>query len=144
MQAAFSTARATGRCCAPEFAAGGVQVVLSNTGDAGYQGFDTDSAAQLAASAACATRLPGCCCCIDRWQRAPEAPLTLLPCELISRNGDTLRGLVSKLAQQWQLPAEFQAWLLAHPVDQLAGGPHRARRPAPAGAVADPLCALGH
>ena len=33
----------------------------------------------------------------------------MLPCELISRNGDTLRGLVSKLAQQWQLLASFRS-----------------------------------
>lgn len=140
VQAAFSTARDWALLRAG-FAAGGVQVVLSNTGDAGYQGFDTDSAAQLAASAAAPRGFPAKLLVLlhGRWQRAPEAPLTLLPCELISRNGDTLRGLVSKLAQQWQLPAEFQAWLLAHPVwanslvDRIVP-----EALAPAGAVAEP------
>lgn len=140
VQAAFSTARDWALLRAG-FAAGGVQVVLSNTGDAGYQGFDTDSAAQLAASAAAPRGFPAKLLVLlhGRWQRAPEAPLTLLPCELISRNGDTLRGLVSKLAQQWQLPRDFQAWLLAHPVwtnslvDRIVP-----EALAPAGAVAEP------
>ena len=57
VQAAFSTARDWALLRAG-FAAGGVQVVLSNTGDAGYQGFDTDSAAQLAASAAAPRGFP--------------------------------------------------------------------------------------
>ena len=95
------SARARLGAAARRVCAGGVQVVLSNTGDAGYQGFDTDSAAQLAASAAAPRGFPAKLLVLlhGRWQRARGAA-HLLPCELISRNGDTLRGLVSKLAQQ--------------------------------------------
>jgi tagaturonate reductase len=140
VQAALSTARDWPQLRAG-FASGTVQVVLSNTGDAGYQGFDDDSAAQLGAAAAAPRGFPAKLLVLlhERWQRVPEAPLSLLPCELISRNGDTLRDIVSQLAQQWQLPTEFQAWLLAHPVwanslvDRIVP-----EALSPAGAVAEP------
>jgi tagaturonate reductase len=37
--------------------------------------------------------------------------LVILPCELIERNGDTLRDLVRVLARQWQLGDRFDRWL---------------------------------
>jgi tagaturonate reductase len=40
--------------------------------------------------------------------------LTLLPCELVERNGDVLRDVVRELARQWRLPADFIEWLGAH------------------------------
>jgi tagaturonate reductase len=38
-------------------------------------------------------------------------PLTILPAELITNNGDVLRGIVVDLAKRWQLPAAFDGWL---------------------------------
>jgi tagaturonate reductase len=49
-----------------------------------------------------------------RWRSVPEAPLSLFPCELIERNGDTLRDLVAGLAREWALPEDFIAWLRGH------------------------------
>jgi tagaturonate reductase len=37
--------------------------------------------------------------------------LVVLPCELIERNGDTLRDLVHQLARRWTLGARFDRWL---------------------------------
>ncbi len=37
--------------------------------------------------------------------------MVILPCELIDRNGDNLKTVVLKLAETWQLPAEFKAWI---------------------------------
>lgn len=140
VQAALSTARDWPQLRAG-FATGTVQVVLSNTGDAGYQGFDTDSAAQLEAGACAPRGFPAKLLVLlhERWQHAPEAPLSLLPCELISRNGDTLRDIVLSLAQQWHTSPAFQVWLLAHPVwanslvDRIVP-----EALSPAGAVAEP------
>lgn len=42
---------------------------------------------------------------------AHKAGLHLLPCELIDRNGDTLREICLRYAQEWALPAEFLTWL---------------------------------
>jgi tagaturonate reductase len=49
-----------------------------------------------------------------RWCSVPAAPLSLFPCELVERNGDTLRDLVAGLAQEWALPEDFVAWLRGH------------------------------
>ena len=35
----------------------------------------------------------------------------MLPCELIDDNGDALKALVLRYAQEWQLPAAFMQWL---------------------------------
>ena len=42
---------------------------------------------------------------------APIRGLVILPCELIERNGDTLRDLVRVLAHRWALGARFDRWL---------------------------------
>ncbi|MFH8135324.1 tagaturonate reductase [Pantoea osteomyelitidis] len=38
----------------------------------------------------------------------------IVPCELIDHNGDALRALVLRYAQQWQLPSAFSAWVSEH------------------------------
>jgi tagaturonate reductase len=47
------------------------------------------------------------------WQRfqSGSAALTLLPTELIERNGDKLRELVLTQAQSWALPGAFSQWV---------------------------------
>lgn len=42
--------------------------------------------------------------------------LTVIPCELIERNGDKLAGIVTELAQRWNLGAPFCRWLESHVV----------------------------
>ncbi len=44
----------------------------------------------------------------------PTAALSLLPCELVERNGDVLRDVVSRLAQEWLLQDGFVQWLQQH------------------------------
>jgi tagaturonate reductase len=45
-----------------------------------------------------------------RFDRNSE-PLTVLPAELIARNGDVLRDIVLDLARRWQLPQSFIDWV---------------------------------
>lgn len=45
-----------------------------------------------------------------RYQSRTPAP-TMLPCELIERNGEKLCALIVEQCQAWGLPAEFQAWV---------------------------------
>jgi tagaturonate reductase len=101
-----------------EFAADTLQVVVSNTGDAGWRLDDTDGPQALAPQAAAPRAFPAklLVALHDRWQARPEAALTLLPCELVARNGERLRDIVVGLAAQWRLDAGFQAWLLERPV----------------------------
>ena len=40
--------------------------------------------------------------------------MVILPCELIDRNGDNLKKIVLRLAEDWQLPAAFAQWIEQH------------------------------
>lgn len=40
-----------------------------------------------------------------------EKGMILLPCELIDRNGDNLKGIIIKLAELWKLEASFITWI---------------------------------
>ncbi len=42
--------------------------------------------------------------------------LTIVPCELIEKNGDNLKETVLQFAAHWQLPAEFASWINAHTI----------------------------
>lgn len=82
------------------------QWVVSNTGDSGYQVADDSSLAAVP------TSFPGKLTKLLRARfLAGKAGLTLLPCELISRNGEVLKEIVIKLAQQDYQDASFVAWL---------------------------------
>lgn len=65
--------------------------------------------------------------------------LTILPCELISRNGEALRAIVLDLAARWYQGGDFSAWLESKVifcntlVDRIVSEPLF-----PAGAVAEP------
>ena len=84
------------------------QVVISNTGDSGYACFAEDTAELLGDPA----RVPRgfaakLAVLLHARFQAGAAPLTLLPCELVTSNGDTLRGLVAGIARDWNTSAEF-------------------------------------
>ena len=117
------------------------QVIVSNTGDAGYQLDARDDARLLEAGAPVPHSFPAKLLVLlhARWRLNPQAPLSLLPCELIARNGDTLRDLLITVAGQWATPAGFVAWLREHCVwanslvDRIVSEPVH-----PVGAVAEP------
>jgi len=93
-----------------------VQVVLSNTGDNGYCLDDRDGPEALAANAAAPHGFPAKLLVLlhDRWQENSAAPLSLFPCELVSRNGDVLREVVAGLATHWGLEPAFGDYLASH------------------------------
>lgn len=101
-----------------EFTEGGVRVVVSNTGDAGWQLVGEDNASLLEAHAPAPRGFPAKLLVLlhARWQACPDQPLTLLPCELVAGNGDRLRALVCALAEAWGLPEAFRAWVATDPV----------------------------
>ena len=75
---------------------------------------------------------------IYRFQNG-AAPLLILPCELVSDNGEVLRQLLAGLSDAWNECAEFKAWLAASVticdtlVDRIVSEPIE-----PIGAVAEP------
>ncbi|CAM3672987.1 tagaturonate reductase [Cohnella lubricantis] len=50
----------------------------------------------------------------ERFQGDPASGLLLLPCELVERNGDKLRDIVLRHAQDWGLPEAFSKWIREH------------------------------
>lgn len=92
------------------------QVIVSNTGDSGYQLDARDDVGLLADADRVPHSFPAKLLVLlhARWRERPEAPLSIYPCELISRNGDTLRGIVAQLAGRWGQPAAFKAYLQSH------------------------------
>ncbi|HLO96349.1 MAG TPA: mannitol dehydrogenase family protein [Burkholderiaceae bacterium] len=120
---------------------GPVRVIVSNTGDSGWLPAPGDHAGLLAQEADAPASFPARLLVLlhGRWQAGPTAELTVLPCELVSRNGDRLRELVVSLAREWRCPPDFVEWLQAHVVwgnslvDRIVSEALE-----PAGAVAEP------
>ncbi|CAN7337190.1 mannitol dehydrogenase family protein [Trinickia sp. LjRoot230] len=116
------------------------QVVISNTSDSGYLSFADDTAELLAPGA----RVPRgfaakLVVLLHARFAAGAAPLTLLPCELITNNGDTLRALVSGIAREWHSDPAFVRYIedtcvwVNSLVDRIVSEPIQ-----PVGAIAEP------
>lgn len=107
------------------------QIIISNTGDSGYALDPRDGPALIEN----VDQVPQgfvaklVVLLFQRWQsegsekkedgqalqeNLPARPLTLYPCELIARNGDTLRDLVCGVARAWELPESYLAYLSSH------------------------------
>lgn len=113
--------------------------VLSNTGDAGYAVTPGEGKGGLGADAPLAS-FPGKLAQLlhARFQRGGR-PLTVLPCELVNRNGPVLKGIVREIAAEAGAGADFLRFLdedvvFANTlVDRIVSEPLE-----PAGAVAEP------
>ncbi|WP_028229524.1 mannitol dehydrogenase family protein [Paraburkholderia ferrariae] len=116
------------------------RVVISNTGDTGYARFAEDGADLLGPGA----RVPRgfvakLVVLLKARFDAGAAPLTLYPCELLTRNGDTLRALVMELAREWKASPDFVDYLgrgcvwVNSLVDRIVSEPIQ-----PVGAIAEP------
>jgi len=44
----------------------------------------------------------------------PNKGLTIIPCELINYNADTLKNIILKYIEDWHLETEFKNWVLEH------------------------------
>jgi len=84
------------------------KVVICNTADKGYD----ISAEKSVYPAGVPASFPGKLTKLlyYRFDRSGE-PLTILPAELVSRNGDVLRDIVRTLAKRWGLRPSFLEWL---------------------------------
>ncbi|CVI19473.1 Altronate oxidoreductase [Agrobacterium fabacearum CFBP 5771] len=91
----------------------GAGVILSNTGDRGYEldSFDGPGLADDFTLVPKSFPAKLCLLLLERFQTNPEAPVSIFPCELVPRNGDRLKEVVRQLADEWQLPAGFGFYL---------------------------------
>lgn len=117
------------------------RIILSNTGDRGFDLDSIDTAASVADRSIAPKSFPAkiTTLLLERFEQCPDDPISIYPCELISRNGDKLRSLVLELATAWNLPPEFNAYIdrsccFANSlVDRIVSEPIE-----PVGAVAEP------
>jgi len=118
-----------------------VRVIVSNTGDAGYQLDERDTADRLSNDALVPHSFPAKLLTLlnARWRERPQDGVSIYPCELVDRNGDALRDIVLGLARQWLLPELFIRYLQEHCVwvnslvDRIVSAPID-----PVGAIAEP------
>jgi tagaturonate reductase len=94
-----------------ELAAGPVQVIVSNTGDRGYVLSEEDHRGLLGGDAVPRSFPAKLLVLLHGRYRRGGAPVTLLPCELLVRNGTVLRDCVVQLARGWELDEAFVGWL---------------------------------
>ena len=94
-----------------ELAATSVRVIVSNTGDKGFELSDQDGPALLDQDAAPRSFPAKLLVLLYRRYLRGGAPITLFPCELVANNGATLRDVVRKLALAWQLDGGFIVYL---------------------------------
>ena len=89
------------------------EVILSNTGERGFDLDPRDDRGLAADAAHIPVSFPAKLAVLlyQRWRSRPETPISIAPCELISRNGDRLGAIVSKIAADWGLPGEFIRYL---------------------------------
>lgn len=113
-----------------------VAFVVSNTGDQGYTVPDADRNNKGGMSVSFPGRLLDL---LHQRYLVNARPLTIMPCELVSRNGEVLRDMVVELAETRRLEERFIRWLTENViwacsvVDRIASEPIE-----PAGAVAEP------
>jgi tagaturonate reductase len=87
------------------------EIVFSNTGDCGYV-VDPTEAQRRPDASEIPLSFPAklLALLIARYERG-AAPLLVLPCELVSRNGHALRSLLAELTDRWGEGADFRRWL---------------------------------
>lgn len=117
------------------------RIIISNTGDRGFDLDSTDTRETMADRSHPPASFPAkiAALLLERFERVPGEPVSLYPCELISRNGDRLKGLILSLARDFGFPDTFHSYLgekchFANSlVDRIVSEPLE-----PVGAVAEP------
>lgn len=116
-----------------------VRVMVSNTGDRGYDPAPDDHAGLLEGDVPPRGFPARLLALLLARYRHGGVPVTLLPCELVANNGAVLRDRVLGLARAWTPDAAFIAWLetgcvwVNSLVDRIVSEPIE-----PVGAVAEP------
>ncbi|MDQ0349236.1 mannitol dehydrogenase family protein [Ancylobacter vacuolatus] len=119
--------------------AGEARLVISNMGDSGYRVAPEEATPALLAGGVPASFPAKLTALLHHRWSAGGGPLTVLPCELINRNGEVLAAEVGRLATASGAPPAFAGWIdrsviFANTlVDRIVSEPIE-----PVGAVAEP------
>lgn len=115
--------------------------VLSNVGDGGYRVANVDRSLAVVEGEYAPKSFPAILLALmyARWRHGNFEPLTMLPCELVQRNGDTLKRIIVDFAGEIGVDNSFRNWLeqdcvwVNSLVDRIVSEPIE-----PVGAVAEP------
>ena len=115
--------------------------IVSNVGDSGYAVAPADRSATILDGTCAPQSFPAILLSLlhGRWRNGNPTPVTLLPCELVRRNGDTLKRILHELAVEIGADPAFMQWLdqtclwVNSLVDRIVSEPID-----PVGAVAEP------
>ncbi|MBD8261497.1 tagaturonate reductase [Pantoea agglomerans] len=91
-----------------------LRMVFSNTTEAGIAFVGTDQLTDQPASSFPGKLTQLLWARYSHFNGASDRGWLVVPCELIDHNGDTLRDLVLRYADQWHLPSEFKTWVHQH------------------------------
>ena len=88
------------------------EILVSNMGDTGYAVAAADRDPTILGAASAPASFPGKLLALmhRRW-RGTGRPLTVLPCELLNRNGRALEAVLHGLAKDVRAPAAFVDWM---------------------------------
>jgi tagaturonate reductase len=114
-------------------------IVVSNVGEGGYEVSAEDWLHRPVAGVVPTSYAAKLMALLTHRFQNGANPLLILPCELVSNNGEVLRQLLAGLSDAWNESREFKAWLAASVmicdtlVDRIVSEPIE-----PIGAVAEP------
>lgn len=91
-----------------------IRFVFSNTTEAGIALVETDTLADQPAASFPGKLTQLLWARFNHFKGASDKGWLILPCELIDHNGDTLREMVLRYADRWQLTQEFKARVNQH------------------------------
>ena len=91
-----------------------LEFIISNTTEAGIEFVGSDRSADTVPDS-----FPGKLTALlyqrcKYFKGAPAKGLTIIPCELIEKNGENLKKAVLQYAAHWQLPESFVEWVEKH------------------------------
>lgn len=91
-----------------------LEFVISNTTEAGIAYVASDTLEMQPPSSFPAKLTQFLAARFNFFHGDPSKGLTIIPCELINYNADTLKEIILKYADDWQLDDEFKSWVNSH------------------------------
>ncbi|MDO6718768.1 tagaturonate reductase [Psychrosphaera sp. 1_MG-2023] len=88
-----------------------LNVIFSNTTEAGIEFIDTDKLGDAPAKAFPGKLTQWLYKRFNHFNGSADAGLMIIPCELIDYNGEKLKEIVMQYCQLWQLDEQFIAWI---------------------------------
>jgi tagaturonate reductase len=89
-----------------------LKFVFSNTTEAGIQQIDTDQMEMQPPSSFPAKLVLLLLRRFEKFNGSDDKVLHIIPCELIEKNGDTLKAILLNIIDQWELEIGFKNWVM--------------------------------